>query len=490
MSITVLLVDDESWVIESFKASIDWTAHGFEIIGTANSGVEALSYMDTCKPAVVFTDIRMPGMNGLELIKRGKEILPDTDFVVVSGYAEFAYAQKALTYGAIAYCLKPFEEEEIESILCRIKGKRASNSIHSTTIETLLLSYMEEPSMAHETELLEMLHRLGVIESHSSPIGVLVCSTSSLEPPIVSAELPYAKIGRMKHAFLVPHDQLEPLRISLETLHQTHTQGEHPKRMEGIRGIGVSERSIEQLDLRRAIKEANELADQYFIAGRFVIARKQTSLTESFKGELKQLDEAMRTGDVAGAHHSFDRMLSLFEQGVLTVLHALQLYHVVHAFLYCINQDHEDMVLFNREQLIANYGSVQAMIHELRQSAARSILDAQEIDLAMTSNETFRSILQYVNQHFTEDISLQSLSQLFYTNPSYISQLFKKEIGETFTAYIAKLRMTYACELLGSTDLMVGEIAERSGYMDYFYFTKMFKKLIGKTPSQFRTEMR
>ena len=130
------------------------------------------------------------------------------------------------------------------------------------------------------------------------------------------------------------------------------------------------------------------------------------------------------------------------------------------------------------------------MIHCLRQYVSRYILEATEYVSQEISNETFRAILNYVNQNYLQDISIQSLSLKFYTNPSYISQLFKKEVGETFTAYIAKLRITYACKLLGNTNLMVGEIAEKAGYQDYFYFTKIFKKVVGITPSRFRAEMK
>ncbi|SMG55700.1 response regulator [Paenibacillus aquistagni] len=490
MKIKVLLVDDEPWVVESLKASIDWATHDFEVIGTACSGTEALTLMETLQPDVVFTDIRMPGMSGLELIKRGKERSLLVDYVVVSGYAEFAYAQKALAYGAMSYCLKPFDEGEIESILGRIKIKRAPASLAATDIETKLLAYMEDPSDELKHGLFQQLQELSVIKQESDAIGILVLSTSGTARPSLPEAYPYAKIGRMKHLFLLPLADLEPMLHQLDPDRGPLLHSLMAQENQQIYGIGVSERSTARLDLRRAIKEANELADQHFIRGGCMIARREPSLTDTFKGLLKQMDEVMRAGDMAGVHRSFDELSQLFAGGALTAQHALQLYHVVNAFLYCFRSDHEEQLLVNREQLLMTYPSVTDMLQDLRQRVARSILEAQDHDVIHTSNETFRTILIYVNQHFTEDISIQSLSQQFYTNPSYISQLFKKELGETFTAYTARLRMTYACELLGSTDLMVGEIAERSGYMDYFYFTKMFKKLMGKTPSQFRTEMR
>ena len=103
-----------------------------------------------------------------------------------------------------------------------------------------------------------------------------------------------------------------------------------------------------------------------------------------------------------------------------------------------------------------------------------------------SKNQTFKPILQYVTENYRRDLSLQDLADQFFMNPSYISQLFKKEVGETFTAYVARLRVAQACELLERGDSTVQDIAEKIGYRDYFYFTRLFKKLTGQTPTQYR----
>lgn len=263
MPYKVMLVDDEGWVIESLKANVDWQAYGFEVVGTAYNGAEALRLMEADMPDLVMTDVRMPVMSGLDLIKKGGEMSPRVEFVVVSGYAEFAYAQKALKYGAMAYCLKPFEEQEIVGILEQFKRKQGRPE-------------RPEPGM-------------------DDPRG---------EPP------------------------------------------------------------------------------------------------------PRQADDEERQ---------------------------------------------------KKENIAEEAGK-----------------------------DVFQSILQYIRNHYTEDISIQSLSQRFYMNPNYLSQLFKKEVQMNFTPYVTKLRMDYACRLLDSTNLMVGEIGERSGYADYFYFTRTFKKTVGMTPTQYR----
>ncbi|WMT43135.1 response regulator [Paenibacillus sp. D2_2] len=485
MKIKVLLVDDEPWVIESLRASIDWNTLGFEVVGTANSGTEAISMLEILKPDVVFTDIRMPGMSGLELVKRGKIMAPGVDYILISGYAEFAYAQKAISYGAIAYCLKPFDEAEIESILIKLRRERSSHQIGASDAsidnETMILGFLEEPDEVQMLRLLNRLEDLSVIRSPGDSIGVIVLASPSVVRPGLPEPYLYAKIGRTKHLFLVPYYHIEELISYIEERRIVDLPVSEGEGGLKIYGVGVTERSAMRTDLRRAVKEANELADQYFIHGGFIIARKQPSMAGSFKDLLKQVDEVMRVGDMARIHRIFDKLSLLFHSGSLTVQHALQLHHIVNAYLYCFKLDYEEHMLYSREQLLTSYDSVQEMLQDLRQCVAGFVLHTQDKEMVQTSNETFRAILSYVNNHFTEDVSIQLLSKQYYTNPSYISQLFKKEIGETFTAYIAKLRIAYACELLRGTNLLVGEIAEKSGYMDYFYFTRMFKKFMGKT---------
>lgn len=476
MGYKVLLVDDEAWVVESLKASVDWKAHGFEVAGTALSGSEALSLMSSLKPDVVFTDIRMPGMNGLELIKRGSELPHRAHYIVVSGYAEFAYAQKALTYGALAYCLKPFDEGEIISILGKFKREKEGARLGSSGA---LQAYLEDPGTLHRELLLNELTQEEQHDGIEEGFGVIICAMTNASNIPMPGKAVQVKIAKGKHLLLTPWSQVENI---IQAVWQEH-EGK-------IKGIGVSERLTDLEKLSETVSSVSVLSDQSFIRGEPGVFSPSTPNREVFNETLKHLGDSIRDGDVAGANRAFDRVTVLFREGGLTVRHALHLYNIVHSFMYRFKAESSDNMLYSHELLFSAYPSFAEMLQYLRQFVSRHILEAPEFGSQESSNETFRTILQYVNQNYLQDLSIQSLSQKFYTNPSYISQLFKKETGETFTAYIAKLRITYACELLSGTSQMVGEIAEKAGYPDYFYFTKIFKRMIGKTPSQFRAEMK
>ena len=119
----VVLADDEKKVVLLMQKLIDWQALGYEIVGVANDGLHALELVREKQPHLLISDIRMPGCDGLELIRKAKELQPGLHFIVISGYRQFEYAQSAIKYGVEDYLLKPLKQEEMNDILLRIKDK-------------------------------------------------------------------------------------------------------------------------------------------------------------------------------------------------------------------------------------------------------------------------------------------------------------------------------------------------------------------------------
>lgn len=119
----IVLVDDEELVLKSLLHTVEWEKYGFSVVDMASSGREAYEKIMELNPDLVMTDIRMQGISGLELVQLVKQERPEVYCVILSGYAEFAYAKKAMELGAVGYCLKPFQEEEIVSYLKKIKDK-------------------------------------------------------------------------------------------------------------------------------------------------------------------------------------------------------------------------------------------------------------------------------------------------------------------------------------------------------------------------------
>ena len=119
----VVLADDEKKVLLLMCKLIDWESLGFEIVGMASDGMHALEMIRDKQPHLLVTDIRMPGFDGIDLIRQAKQIQPGLHFIVVSGYAQFEYAQNALKYGVEGYLLKPLKDGELELVVRRIQGQ-------------------------------------------------------------------------------------------------------------------------------------------------------------------------------------------------------------------------------------------------------------------------------------------------------------------------------------------------------------------------------
>ena len=122
----VIIADDEKLICRLVQALVDWNSLGMEIVGTAENGPEALEFVKNLKPDILITDIRMPGCDGLELIKQTRSLSPDMEIVIISGYAHFEYAQTAISYGVGNYLLKPIKQNELLETLTKI-AKRLEN---------------------------------------------------------------------------------------------------------------------------------------------------------------------------------------------------------------------------------------------------------------------------------------------------------------------------------------------------------------------------
>ena len=119
----VLIADDEKLICRLVQALVDWPSLGMTVAATAENGLDALKLIEECNPDILITDIRMPGCNGLELIRQAKEICPELEIIIISGYAHFEYAQSAISYGVGNYILKPINQQELNETLEKIRKR-------------------------------------------------------------------------------------------------------------------------------------------------------------------------------------------------------------------------------------------------------------------------------------------------------------------------------------------------------------------------------
>ena len=469
----VLICDDEKMGIKSLIATVNWAKNGFEIVAEAYDGLSALDLILQMRPDLVFTDIRMPGMTGLELMKKVNSLNLKTLFVTISGYAEFAYVQKALNCGAVGYCLKPFEESEITNIL---KKAKHSLDISRDSLETELLSLISERKSDKKDRKIEILKLLGFEWTESMGITTVVVKGPKIAgflSDINSAEL---RLGNSQNAYLIQTSDLTVVERKIT---------EYMKNVDIV--VGISNPCYQLQDLYSCIYNDSIAADQKFMTGKNGIYYYQDLVQIDFNSILSKLQLVLAKRDFTETMRFFDFIEEEFSKGGYSVKHAFKLYNVIIYSSQTINISISQF-MDDYKHLIETFSNVSEMLAYLRNMLVEPIgVYNQNIALEV-KNETFRNIINYVNEDFFENLSIQTIARKFTINPNYVSQLFKKETGVTFTEYLTNLRVNFAICMLKTTDLPVNTVAEKSGFGDYFYFTRVFKKNTGKTPTEYRTQ--
>ena len=203
---------------------------------------------------------------------------------------------------------------------------------------------------------------------------------------------------------------------------------------------------------------------------------------------MKSAFDILVEGDDQAFIARLDSLLDMFRSGLLNIRHALLLYNECISQLSRKGRESDELYLYSFEQLAEQFEDVRDMIDDLKRlfREEKDQTHHQQVTTQPGRSSTFSAMLEYINDHFGEDITILGLSKRFNLNPNYISQLFRKELDKTFTEYLTGLRMNRASVLLRTTSIPINEIADQVGYKDYFYFSKMFKKIIGVPPRGYR----
>lgn len=469
----VMLVDDEKMIINSLALGFDWKESGFEVVATATNSTEALKMIEFIRPDIVFTDIKMVGMSGIELMEKVKEILPQIKFVVISGYADFEYAQKAIHLGALAYCLKPLENEEIAEILTLARrGLDNAQAVIQSSFEKLL----QQPCIATSEAFLSCIYSEDELKT-SLCVAIAVGSAHSL----LSGNVCYTPIAVSEECniYLISSNAEYLDGFSFQTALLTAAADKRIKAFTYYKTDHIVEYLASELPLL-----INEVYT-YFInennrtLGRIERVAVQQSEPEAIgkllaatnKNRIVEVLELLSTltDDEKNSFRGSDAV-TLFNL-CTTLLARIQNVALEQKASYCFD-------------LAERYDNLNSLIGSISEKISLQIYG--NVDLDRIYNETFKKVLQYVNANFSVPISFQQICTDFCINSSYLSQLFKKEIGITFTGYVKNLRINYAKELLEGTGMLVSEISEKVGYDYYFNFAKLFKKETGLTPKQYR----
>ncbi|WP_211748174.1 helix-turn-helix domain-containing protein [Paenibacillus sp. Marseille-Q4541] len=504
----VLLVDDEPWVLEGLRTMVNWGKYGFRICGEAENGNAAWSMIESLQPVLVFTDIQMPSLSGLELIDRSMQVLAKPPrFVILSGYDSFEYAKTALEQRVDDYLLKPIDEIEIETVLEQmgreIQEELASEELRQRKralyVNCLFNRLLQgEDSSEMEAEVEGMLQ----MEGHENIACLLIETDTGKEDlqarmhglagahwsePFTDAE---GRIGVFAAEIEDSLKLLETLGRSLFEMYFAHTSiivafGHHSGGVGAMRS--AYEKALSALKWKRYHKEGGIVHHQDLPQNDGLSGVNQKALTNLMKtilfGEQDGLEikvQALLTKPDSGlpvSNIEYVRVqLLALEMGVLKQLRELD--GDVNSFMLHVQ---------NMSGGITRIDSYPAFREYALNLSLQALKSLQEQRKEKECNTIFR-VVQYVNQEFRGKLQLQELAQKFHMNANYLGQAFKQQTGKAFREYLNDKRIEEAKRLLRQSRFSIADVAVNSGYHNADYFVSQFKRMTGMAPSAYRKQ--
>lgn len=509
----VIIVDDEKLLRQGFIHMTDWTQSGFEIVGDAANGVEALALVESLHPDIVVTDIRMPVMDGIELTRILKQSYPNIQVIVLSSYNDFDYVKDTLQLGALDYILKP--KMQYTDLVNAMEKAKLTNLQQSTPVSPnkpssqSKLSFLKSllaPS-TYTTEVLKNKLDDFDISLQSSHLRLILVQLEyeegdsilddsrdyQLSQSIVDDLQGKLRGGKNGCCFAVNPEQVlilqnhsDPEDLAWMTTILTSYEVQYwPCVSEIFSGFEEIHSVYQQLLAISSFRF-------YKPSGTFLQGSDYRKGSTRLDLQFKLLNDFIDKQNFQGL---YDHVNAFVQEGLLQQRY-VDPYAMRNGFIevlyYVIHQ--LDEKAFNIEvlhkQKLTFFKNIENSLH-IDECLAMFHYILMEIENQLKHNRnaqmspTIQAILDYIHQNFSEDISLRSIALQFHLNKSYLSQLFKVQTGENFINYLANLRINEAKTMFRESNPNIYTVCQAIGYPNPSYFGQVFKKIVGMKPSEY-----
>ena len=491
----ILVVDDEilirEWLLFCLKGNPD-----VDIVGCAANGEQAMAMVQNLAPDVVLTDIKMPVMDGIELLKKIKEFNEEITVILLTAYNEFEYARQAIREGAREYMLKTeISNESLNEMLKKIVRDMPTPRINSTPMENAILIkkiLLKEDKI--NSEDIVQLENFGIRQTGG-----------------YYSALAYNNFGNTIHLIIPSSNNIIITNITLSDsmsvliIHiNTYTQADAQKYLQ---------QSINELFLRNhyAVGVSSVISDITQLNE--IVGNALVGLSKNYYQEGTIFKNNLQYSKIIESRHEWEYRIKQYIQDIYRIIGKEQLISFNKAMdqieqAQCINIDYiryfclEMVDLFNlrypceiedsRRYLTETKEKVNCAtkFDEMRNivsSFAKDHLLSEEIDEEKCSRNISNAI-SYIRSHYSEPISLSQIAEYVNLNPEYFSRIFKEETNMTYSTFLSNIRLAKAESMLVNSNSKVFEIAEAVGYPNVSYFSTVFKKKYGLNPYEFRRE--
>ncbi|PAV31175.1 hypothetical protein CIL05_00500 [Virgibacillus profundi] len=512
-----LIVDDEKNIRDRMAAFFPWAETGYEVVGTAEDGIDALEKINQFNPHVVLTDIMMPRMNGLELVKEIRKTYPDMKVVLLSAYDDFTYAQQAIEYGVKGYMLKPLLKKDFYTMMSKLANEL--NTDHNIATEKdewafneqMLLHLIKGECLEEYTKSWKHAYSRVIVFSFDEIFKE--GTTLSIRQKIMEYtsaywdghDVPFLFYGNHLILFVLSSKPLSKMDLQSPISGFLDFLQGKLKEIIGIHstfviGVGNLVSSIEQIS-----KSYNEAvyaySYKYFRPAETIFfhqdlpplsskSNQRDVLESKEKSELRALEAELIDSVIsqkpvqltAIIDRYFDILPTQRSNHVSEVRESC--YELIVLLLLRIEDKGFTLPSIKQDDILRKIYDLQSL-NELKRWL-NHIVKLITADVSKKEEQHLnRYVLfakEYVQTNYPEKITLKDMANQLFIHQAYFSYIFKKEIGKNFIDYVNKIRVEKAAELIKTTDYKMKEISSMVGFQSHSYFNKVFKKVMGISP--------
>lgn len=531
MELSVMVLDDEEIILDGL-CHFPWKDYGCAVVAKAGDGEKGIALMELHKPDIILSDIKMPEMDGLEFARRAKEIWPEVEIILLTGYDDFEFAKSAIHIGVSEYLLKPVNFKEMHTavgkVCCEIRGRRKAKKDYAElqkeyqkTIPAVRRKVISDLIFGRFNDSAQMQKRLEnlniYIEQYVLVYGSIRVKDDrkkpELEPNLFdfvveniceeflkqTGQQVYYEFDNLGYCFIVTFPPYMAGKDCEERCEQACEKIQKNIRdvLQAEMSFGISRQEKNLFQMNHAYEQALDACEQgtYLGEGSGILMYADAAAVELpvwrvSDGEKKRLLSELMQGNIETAKKLLQE---IFEQ--CPDIETMR-YNAMEVMLLCVQYlakrkplEHGDKEnsTFVTECLKKVYEShtKQAVLSVLK-SIVEYLAERNRDERVSRNQKSAKNMMEYIEENYGEDLSLDTLSAHFKLSKTYINRLLKNYSGKSFLEILLKCRMEKAEELIVGGKYKIYEIAEMVGYHDQSYFIRVFKKYYGMTPNVYK----
>ncbi|MGE5614299.1 MAG: response regulator [Bacillota bacterium] len=504
----VLIVDDEKLIRQDLKSMIDWAANGFEIVGDVGNGLQAINTINSKNVDIVITDIYMPVLDGVELIKRVKSEKKDIKFLVISNYDDYRYVKDAMKYGASDYILKyEIDHDNLLQLLNAIKDEiRASGENRRSKLEELwkriLIEQGSGPGLLKEVTKINSINGKNYVlllidcdnAIQSSAIyNVLACECENGSVVSIAEKVWCVILWHEKTSFMVIRDNALNIAKRLLSVLGKYTAGVNIV-------VGNVCGDIQKITHEYACT-SRYLEYKFYYGPNSIIFRDMQPDFSNDLTQLKKLGEKITQDIILGRqkdaneniHELFNDISNKKYPPGMVYDFLLDLLHNLNSRLNLSLLDMEK--IYGVNCILSSEIKKHTYIQELKKWLGNTVDRIMQycIDRILISvrnseigRKEIKKVIDYMHQNYMKELTLDHLANYTGFSKNYFCRLFKEEVGEGFIDCLNRIRVEMAKYYLSHTNDRISDIAAKVGIKEYRYFCNIFKKLTGVRPNEYK----